>query len=64
MGEVVVMDAGTPALDASAPPPAVIVIGAVGDPTSAERAVALAERDPDIWATVATHPHEDRKSVV
>ena len=35
-----------------------IVIGAVGDPTSAERAVALAERDPDIWATVATHPHD------
>jgi TatD DNase family protein len=35
-----------------------IVIGAVGDPASAERAVALAERDPDIWATVATHPHD------
>lgn len=29
MGEVVVMDAGTPALDASAPPPAVIVINEV-----------------------------------
>jgi TatD DNase family protein len=36
----------------------IVVIGAVGDPTSAERAVALAERDPDIWATVATHPHD------
>jgi TatD DNase family protein len=36
----------------------IIVIGAVGEPTSAERAVALAERDPDIWATVATHPHD------
>jgi TatD DNase family protein len=36
----------------------IIVIGAVGDPTSAERAVALAERDPDVWATVATHPHD------
>jgi TatD DNase family protein len=36
----------------------IIVIGAVGDPESAERAVALAERDPDIWATVATHPHD------
>jgi TatD DNase family protein len=36
----------------------IVVIGAVGDPRSAERAVALAERDPDIWATVATHPHD------
>ena len=36
----------------------IIVIGAVGDPTSAERAVALAEADPEIWATVATHPHD------
>jgi TatD DNase family protein len=36
----------------------IVVIGAVGDPGSAERAVALAERDPDIWATVATHPHD------
>jgi TatD DNase family protein len=35
-----------------------VVIGAVGEPASAERAVALAERDPDIWATVATHPHD------
>ena len=34
------------------------MIGAVGDPTSAERAVALAERDPDVFATVATHPHD------
>jgi TatD DNase family protein len=36
----------------------IVVIGAVGAPDSAERAVALAERDPDIWATVATHPHD------
>jgi TatD DNase family protein len=36
----------------------IVVIGAVGEPTSAERAVALAERDPEIWATVATHPHD------
>jgi TatD DNase family protein len=36
----------------------IVVIGAVGEPTSAERAVALAESDPDIWATVATHPHD------
>jgi TatD DNase family protein len=35
----------------------IVVIGAVGSPDSAERAVALAERDPEIWATVATHPH-------
>src|SRR3982751_4725333 len=35
-----------------------VAIGAVGDTTSAERSVALAERDPDIWATVATHPHD------
>jgi TatD DNase family protein len=35
-----------------------VVIGAVGEPASAERAVALAERDPEIWATVATHPHD------
>lgn len=35
-----------------------VVIGAVGDPSSAERAVALAEADPDVWATVATHPHD------
>lgn len=35
-----------------------IVIGAVGDISSAERAVAFAERDPDIWATIATHPHD------
>ncbi|HEX8114041.1 MAG TPA: TatD family hydrolase, partial [Kofleriaceae bacterium] len=36
----------------------IVVIGAVGSPDSAERAVALAERDPEIWATVATHPHD------
>jgi TatD DNase family protein len=36
----------------------IVVIGAVGEPESAERAVALAERDPDVWATVATHPHD------
>jgi TatD DNase family protein len=35
-----------------------IVIGAVGPPESAARAVALAEADPEIWATVATHPHD------
>ena len=36
----------------------IVVIGAVGDTTSAERSVALAEHDPDVWATVATHPHD------
>ena len=35
-----------------------VVIGAVGEPASAERAVAMAERDPDVFATVATHPHD------
>jgi len=35
-----------------------VVIGAVGTPDSAERAVALADSDPDVWATVATHPHD------
>jgi TatD DNase family protein len=39
----------------------IVVIGAVGEPASAERAVALAERDPDVWATVATHPHDVAK---
>ena len=39
----------------------IVVIGAVSDPSSAERAVALAERDPEIWATVATHPHDVAK---
>ncbi|HSR98965.1 MAG TPA: TatD family hydrolase [Kofleriaceae bacterium] len=39
----------------------IVVIGAVGEPSSAERAVALAERDPAIWATVATHPHDVAK---
>jgi TatD DNase family protein len=39
----------------------IVVIGAVGDPTSAERAVALAEGDPDVFATVATHPHDVEK---
>ncbi|MBA3451462.1 MAG: TatD family hydrolase [Deltaproteobacteria bacterium] len=38
-----------------------IVIGAVGDPSSAERSVALAESDPNVWATVATHPHDVEK---
>lgn len=36
----------------------IVVIGAVGNTASAERAVALAEHDPDVWATVATHPHD------
>ncbi len=39
----------------------IVVIGAVGDTSSAERSVALAERDPDVWATVATHPHDVEK---
>ena len=39
----------------------IVVIGAVGDTSSAERSVALAESDPDVWATVATHPHDVEK---
>jgi TatD DNase family protein len=35
-----------------------VVIGAVGDPGSAQRAVDLACADPEIFATVATHPHD------
>lgn len=35
-----------------------VAIGAVGDPSSAERSVALAERDPNVWATIGTHPHD------
>lgn len=36
----------------------IVVIGAVGDIASAHRAVALAERDPDVFATIGTHPHD------
>jgi TatD DNase family protein len=35
-----------------------VVIGAVGTPDSAQRAVDLASLHPDVFATVATHPHE------
>lgn len=38
-----------------------VVIGAVGEPSSAERAVAFAEAEPNVWATVATHPHDVEK---
>ena len=38
-----------------------VVIGATGDPSTAERAVALAEQHANIWATVATHPHDVAK---
>ena len=37
---------------------AMIAIGAVGDISSAHRAVALATAHPNVWATVATHPHD------
>ena len=36
----------------------IINIGASGDIDSARRAVALAETDPALWATVGIHPHE------
>jgi len=39
----------------------IVVIGAVGDTSSAERSVALAEADDHVWATVATHPHDVEK---
>lgn len=35
-----------------------VVIGAVGDISSAHRAVAMAEQHPRVWATIATHPHD------
>ncbi|MEZ4359880.1 MAG: TatD family hydrolase [Kofleriaceae bacterium] len=35
-----------------------VVIGAVGAPDSAQRAVDLAAANPDVFATVATHPHD------
>ncbi len=36
----------------------IVLIGASGDIDSARRAVALAETDADLWATVGIHPHE------
>jgi TatD DNase family protein len=36
----------------------IVLIGASGDIESARRAVALAETDPELWATVGIHPHE------
>jgi TatD DNase family protein len=39
----------------------IIVIGATGDVADAARAVALAETHPDLYATVAIHPHDVAK---
>ncbi len=36
----------------------IIVIGAVGDIASAQRAVDLAVADPDVFAVIGTHPHD------
>ena len=36
----------------------IIVIGATGDVSDAERALALAEAHPRLYATVAIHPHD------
>ncbi len=36
----------------------ILTIGAGGGPNSAERAVALAHRYPNIWASVGIHPHD------
>jgi TatD DNase family protein len=35
-----------------------ICVGSGADLATAERAVALAEQEPDIWATVGIHPHD------
>jgi TatD DNase family protein len=37
---------------------AMVCVGSGADLATAERAVALAEREPDIWATVGIHPHD------
>jgi TatD DNase family protein len=36
----------------------IVCVGAGADLATAERAVALAEREPDVWATVGIHPHD------
>lgn len=36
----------------------IICVGAAGDLATAERTVALAEREPGLYATVGVHPHE------
>ncbi len=36
----------------------IVVIGATGGLAEAERAVRLAETDPELWATVGIHPHD------
>jgi TatD DNase family protein len=35
-----------------------IAVGAAGDLATAERTVAFAEANDDVWATVGVHPHE------
>ncbi|GAG02525.1 unnamed protein product, partial [marine sediment metagenome] len=36
----------------------IVVVGSGADLATAERAVALAESDPDLFATVGVHPHD------
>lgn len=38
-----------------------IAVGAAGDLATAERTVAFAEANDDVWATVGVHPHEAKE---
>jgi TatD DNase family protein len=38
-----------------------VIVGAAGDLATAERTVRLAEREPDLYATVGVHPHDAAK---
>ena len=39
----------------------IVVVGSGGDPSAAERAIAMAEADPDLHAVCAIHPHDAAK---
>lgn len=39
----------------------IVCVGAAGDLATAERTVAIAEREPDVYATVGVHPHDAAK---
>ena len=40
---------------------ALVCVGSGGDLATAERAVALAEKEPDVFAAIAIHPHDASK---
>jgi TatD DNase family protein len=40
---------------------AMVCVGSGGDLATAERAVALAEKEPDVFAAIAIHPHDASK---